>query len=58
MPRQLPDAGPPANSTHVYFKDVIIAASDDSEDESEPSELGEAGEGGLRRRVSRRRTPR
>ncbi len=56
VPRQLPDAGPPANSTHVYFKDVIIAASDDSEDESEPaSEREEAGEGGMRRRVSRRR---
>ncbi|KAK9833381.1 hypothetical protein WJX81_000334 [Elliptochloris bilobata] len=52
--QQLPDAGPPQNSTHVYFKDVIIAASDDSEEESEPSESVETGEG-MRRRVSRKR---
>ena len=32
--------GPPENSTHVYFKDMIVAASDDSEEESEPSERG------------------
>jgi len=57
VPRQLPDAGPPANSTHVYFKDVIIAASDDSEDESEPaSEREEAGEGGMRRLPGRGKT--
>ena len=30
----------PENSTHVYFKDMIVAASDDSEEESEPSERG------------------
>ena len=54
MSQQLPDAGPPQNSTHVYFKDVIIAASDDSEDESEPSDIVESGEG-MRRRVSRKR---
>ncbi|BDA46799.1 6-phosphofructo-2-kinase/fructose-2,6-bisphosphatase 4 [Coccomyxa sp. Obi] len=39
----LPDiqvGGPPENSTHVYFKDMIVAASDDSEEESEPSERG------------------
>jgi ATP-dependent protease Clp ATPase subunit len=31
---------PAENSTHVYFKDMIMAASDDSEDESEPSDRG------------------
>ena len=52
--QQLPDSGPPQNSTHVYFKDVIIAASDDSEEESEQSESVMDGDG-MRRRVSRKR---
>ncbi len=51
----LPDrlVGVPAeNSTHVYFKDIIVAASDDSEEESEPSDRGTANE--LNTRPSRR----
>ena len=31
---------PPENSTHVYFKDMIVAASDDSEDDSENTPSG------------------
>ena len=31
---------PPENSTHVYFKDMIVAASDDSEDDSEHTPSG------------------
>ena len=38
----------------MYFKDVIIAASDDSEEESEQSESVMDGDG-MRRRVSRKR---
>lgn len=46
---------PAENSTHVYFKDMIVAASDDSEDESEPSERGTANSGSeLPPRPSRR----
>ena len=43
MEGPLPDiitGAAPENSTHVYFKDMIVAASDDSEEESEPSERG------------------
>lgn len=36
----------PENSTHVYFKDMIVAASDDSEEESEPSERGATNQSG------------
>jgi hypothetical protein len=47
----------PENSTHVYFKDMIVAASDDSEEESEPSERGTANSGSdarIPRKVRRR----
>lgn len=52
-----PVAGMPENSTHIYFRDVILPASDDSEGEdSEHSEReSNNGETDSTRRMSRRR---
>ena len=52
MEGPLPDiitGAAPENSTHVYFKDMIVAASDDSEEESEPSERGGTNHSGERK---------
>ncbi len=49
--------GPPENSTHIYFRDVILPASDDESGEDDDSERescsGTEGEGS--RRMARRR---